>query len=126
MSAREIHLTKNGDAETATFSIDTVPAKVAGPGEVVVKITTAPVNPADIFSIMGVCGFCVPMGRSLGLGWSAASTDCLRIRLGHDATGEFIRSPFLPAVALCASFLQTLASAPSRCPRYLAWRAPGS
>jgi hypothetical protein len=70
MSAREIHLTKNGDAETATFSVDTVPEKVAGPGEVVVKITTAPVNPADIFSIMGVCEFGVPMGFNVGLEWA--------------------------------------------------------
>jgi NADPH:quinone reductase-like Zn-dependent oxidoreductase len=68
MSAREIHLTKNGDAETATFSVDTVPEKVAGPGEVVVKITTAPCNPADIFSIMGVCEYRCAYGLRSGPG----------------------------------------------------------
>jgi NADPH:quinone reductase-like Zn-dependent oxidoreductase len=41
------HLTKYGSAESAVFSFADVPAKTAGPGEVVVKMTMCPVNPAD-------------------------------------------------------------------------------
>lgn len=51
---KAVHLTKSGSAETAEFSVVDAPAKVAGPGQVVVQMKLCPVNPADIFSIMGV------------------------------------------------------------------------
>eukprot|EP00741_Cyanophora_paradoxa_P006486 tig00001003_g6279.t1 len=60
-----VHLTSYGSAETAEFSIVPCPKPSAvQPGHVVVRMTLRPVDPADIFSIMGVYpGFNTP--RSL-------------------------------------------------------------
>lgn len=38
----------------STLEVHTSPVPVPGPGELLVKITLRPINPADIFSIMGV------------------------------------------------------------------------
>eukprot|EP00744_Colponema_vietnamica_P003299 GILI01005077.1.p1 GENE.GILI01005077.1~~GILI01005077.1.p1 ORF type:complete len:361 (+),score=121.06 GILI01005077.1:69-1085(+) len=54
MSGRAVQLTQFGDVQTAQLKVVEVPIPSAKAGEVVVKMSVCPVNPADIFSIMGV------------------------------------------------------------------------
>ncbi len=55
MAAKAVHLVKPDLAEPASgLTIATVDRPVPGEGQVLVEMILRPVNPADIFSLMGV------------------------------------------------------------------------